>query len=508
MTRVRFLAVAVCAVALASATWAQPTPWIIEIPLDQQINLGLPGTADSPNGDAIYVPTWNHEDSIEFRSDEAEGYCRLWIGTDPNDPNAQPGWWYGPYIDFTLAGYDELIMSGHNALLEYDCRYQQGDNNEDPFADAPIAARLYTYDVPGDAYQGHISYDYPYQTGAGNLCDPKPLGYPEWWHVVVDLDDLNADFWCDGTPDVYTGGAWDLGRIARMRFFGTDWFGAYYGPCDDWIDVKNFKLTLYPPPCVGDLNDDGTTDLSDLGILLAAYNCDVTPLVLFDAGGFEAYSDGYLPGQFDWYSVTGDWEPNDPYTFEDPVIMDDPTGGGMGKVVYIDAPDGSSWAGYTGAGHDIALDPNEGYVHIEWDQYRPDTGDNFFYEDQDGGWWAIQWDVDGCSAYDYGQGAVWLTPGVWQHIHYILDYTNGIAMVEVDGQNGGGVAFLDDMFDGFYFYLVGTDIEGDGPIYLDNFSISYQTVLECPGDYNDDGHTDLSDLGFLLADYNCVPEWP
>jgi len=488
-------------------------PIIIEIPMDAQINIGRPGTADSPNGDAIYVPTWNTEDYIEFRADEPEGYCRLWI--NGLDPNASPGYYYGPYIDFWLAGFipedeDGLFMAGHSSILEYDCRYRQGPNNGNPYQDAPIGNRLYTY-IPHDEYQGWIQYVWPYQTGPGNQCDPKPTGYPEWWHVTIDLDDMLADFWCDGTPDVHTGDNFDLASVNRMRFWGTDWNGGVLGPVDDWIDVKNVRLTLYPPPCAADVDDDGDTDLGDLATLLADYLCDEhTEVVAFDTNGFEApdYVLGPLPGQQGWVSETSDPDPNDPYVYDDPEVINDPTGAGMGQVVKFDPADGDPLGGWSGASRLLDTPISGAVVTFEWDQWRADLGDNAWVADGIwDGWWAIQWDSASPQAASaaYFSGWVPLTAGQWQHVIYTIDLSTQLATVNVDGTEESAY-FGDDDVDGFYMDVTTTGVSGDGPLYLDNLVITYHDV--CPVDFDDDGDTDLSDLAFLLSDYNCEPVWP
>lgn len=498
-----------CLAAAAPATLAGDPPIIIDIPMDAQINVGRGPTGDSPNGDAIYVPPWNTRDYMEFRADEPEGYCRLWI--QGLDPNAAGSYYYGPYIDFYLAGYDELDMTGHSSTLEYDCRYRQGPNNADPYRDAPIGNRLYTYDIPNDLYEGYIQYTWPYQTGDGNQCEPKPTGYPEWWHVTVDIDDMLADFWCDGSPDVGTGDASDLSRVSRMRWYGTDWDAAVLGPCDDWIDVKNVKLTLEPPPCAADVDDDGDTDLGDLAALLAEYRCDEAIVtVAFDTDGFEAptYNLGWLPGQQGWVSETNDPDPNDAYIYEDPNVINDPTGAGMGQVVKIDPADGDPLGGWSGASRLLDSPVSGAVVTMEWDQYRADLGDNFWVADGVwDGWWAIQWDSASPQAASaaYWSGWVALTAVQWQHVIYTIDLGTKVATVNVDGVEESAY-FGDDDVDGFYMDLTSTFIAGDGPLYMDNLVITYTDI--CPIDFDDDGKTDLSDLAFMLADYNCEPVWP
>jgi hypothetical protein len=508
-----FLAVACLAVA-APMAWAQPTPTVIEIPMDEQINIGGTPTADSPNGDAIYVPTWNTIDYLEFRDDEAEGYCRLWIGDDdPNDPGTGPGYYYGPYIDFILAGYDPLDCVGFGSSLEFDCRYYQDPNiNGDPYSDAPIGVRLYTYDDPNDAYLGHVSYDFPYQTGPGNLCDPKPVGFPEWWHVTVDINDFTADFWCDGSADVHPGGDWDLTHVSRLRFWGTDWWGDYWGPVNDWIDVKNVKFTLYPPACVGDITGDGNTALDDLNQLLQHYGClPHDPVAVYSTNGFEAYSLGALPGQDGWVEDT-----TDPDLYGVVEVVDDPTGSGMGKVIEF-TPDDPVVGGWLGVERPIDPGVTAQYAVIAFDQWRDALNDNVWMADAVAfdGWWGMEWDQNHrISSYIYDFGAE-LTAGQWQHVVYILDLVNDTATVIVDGEMyTGPTAMPDDSIDGIVFELEPTEHEGAGEIlYVDNVVIgtapNLEYIIGCEpedGDYDGDRDVDLADLNFLLQDYGCVWE--
>jgi len=261
--------------------------------------------------------------------------------------------------------------------------------------------------------------------------------------------------------------------------------------------IYKFKVGI---PCVGDLDGDGDTDHSDLGVLLADWGCPGPPVVLYDSGGFEGYSLADLPGQDGWISATN---PEDPqYTYEEPEVVNDPTGHGMGHVVWFDAPDGSE-VGWVGADRD-APGSTGGIVTVEWDQYRDDTGDNFWVADDISysGWWAIQWDMMDSASASGWDGWVALTTGQWQHIIYTLDTFTGQATVNVDGdENSAG--FGDTMIDGIEFELAGTAVMGDGPAYIDNLVVS--EVPGCSGDLDGDGDTDHSDLGILLADWGCVP---
>lgn len=207
---------------------------LVDIPLDAQINIGRE-TAQSPSGDAIYWPIAPYYGT--FMSDEPEGYART------NMP--QSGWYYGPYVDFYLAGLtDDWLDLSAGGTIEFDCRYFQGGENPNPYADAPIFVRIYTYTDDGDpgngsfeSYAGHRDYGIVYATQNG---DPP---YPTWTHVSVDIS---------GGTD---GNAFDISKVSRLRFYGTDWTGAG----QDFIDVKNLQITLVPEP--------GTIAMFALGLL-------------------------------------------------------------------------------------------------------------------------------------------------------------------------------------------------------------------------------------------------
>ncbi len=193
------------------------------LPMDQQVNVGRE-TGQSPDGDAIHPAPWvDPPDTFEFRSDEAEGYTRHWL-----DGGGSGSWWYGPYVDFYLAGFTDDYIDIGGLALEFDTRYFQDENsNSNPYGDAPVFVRFYTYEDDGTGtyptYAGHRDFGIVYATQRG---DPP---YPEWTHVIVDLND----------PAGYTeSGSFDPTRVSRMRFYGTDWAGGG----DDFVDFKNFRI--------------------------------------------------------------------------------------------------------------------------------------------------------------------------------------------------------------------------------------------------------------------------
>lgn len=483
---------------------------VINIPMDQQINVGVPGSAQSPNGDAIYIPDSQpfNDSWMEFMSDETEGYTRVHLFGNFGATGHLSGWYYGPYIDFNLAGYGELYCLGAGSTLEFDCRYlQDGASNGNPFNDAPIFARIYTYDIPNDAYQGYVDYGMVYQTGASDHCDPRPFGFPEWWHVTIDLDDLAADANCDGTDDVTTGGAYDLARISRMRFYGTDWNSGALADPSDYIDVKNIRLTLYSPPCAGDIDDDGQVSLTDLAALLSNFGQTTAATPVYSTGGFEGYAGGDLPGQDNWVDDTS----NPSFGFVQ--VVDDPTGTGHGKVISID-PLGIDDANYLGAYRAFDAPPTSRYVIYEWDQYRNGLSDNVWMADAIAydGWWAIQWDGGGSAGaifpFNFNGGSMGLTDQTWQHIRYVFDTTTQVAQVFVgnDSRSAAYSGVADPDFDGIDFEVTPTAAGGeDGPIYIDNFTAGEAVALTLNGDYDDDGDVDLADLAYLLSNFGCQP---
>lgn len=187
--------------------------------------------------------------------------------------------------------------------------------------------------------------------------------------------------------------------------------------------------------------------------------------VLYDSGGFEGYALGSLPGQDGWVEDTTD--PS--YGTVD--VIADPTGAGMGQVIVLDPP--GTAGGWLGAFR--AFGPSTApIVIIEWDQWRADTNDNFWYADSVAfdGWWAMQWDQNGqASAYFFDFG-VDVTPGIWQHVTYTIDTLNGTATVDIDG-----TSFTtnqpDLSIDGIDLEVEPTEAGGaGGPVYLDNLLVT------------------------------------
>jgi len=198
-------------VALAGAASAQTT---VTLPLDAQIDTGF--------GAAIYIPGGGC--CLSFESDGSDGWTRKHM-----DASA----WYGMEIDLTLAGIGTIDITPPGGTLEIDCRYAQ--DNANPYADAPIFLRL--IDQNGAARDFGIVY----QTSGAWQCDPLPR-YPEWVRLHIDLNDLAADWDCDGNGNVAQSPDFDPTRVARVNFYGTDW--NWVPGAQDWIDLKDMAITV------------------------------------------------------------------------------------------------------------------------------------------------------------------------------------------------------------------------------------------------------------------------
>lgn len=492
-----------CISILAAGVVAASTAWAgyrVTIPMNAQINVGRPGTPDSPSGNAIYLSPNEAVHSLEFRNDEVPGYTRLNLGLPPG--GGSPGYYFGPYIDLWLAGYNPLDVSQPGARLELDARFFQDINtNGNPYHDAPIFVRLYTYDVNTNSLLGYRNLGMVYQTGPTYFCTPKPPGGMTWSHVVVPLDNLGWDSNCDGTGDVgdvNVNGVFDPTHVTRIGFWGTDWDGGAFGDNGDFIDFKNVKITV---PCKADLTGDDNTDLSDLALLLANYACSSVPVAQFDSGGFSGYNTGTVIGQHGWVSTTYA-NGGDPNVYFDPTIVADPTGSGHGNVMLMNAPNGDM-NGWVGAMVLLGTPITSDKAIIEWDQYRVDLSDNIWYSDDGsyGGWWSLQWDQTHAAHAETFGASVPLTAGIWQHVKYTFNIPAGTVQVDVDGIKAQGTT-TDNSIAGIELEDQTTPTAGHGEIYFDNLKISYSKT--CIGDFNGGGNVELEDLAFLLSDYGCT----
>lgn len=199
----------------------------ITVAMDQQINLGYTYNSQSPSGNAIY-PAFNSDTQTI-----ADGFTRhnLVYG-------GGAGGWYYQYVDLNLAGITTpgagLNLSLAGSTISFDCRYyQDADTNTNPYGDAPVFLRLYTYGADGNTYLGHRDYSIVYATQAPWNNPP----FPTWTTVTVDVN--NA-------PNITQGGAFDVTNVSRIRWYGTDWSGTGA----DFVDFKNLVITpgVVPEP--------------------------------------------------------------------------------------------------------------------------------------------------------------------------------------------------------------------------------------------------------------------
>lgn len=164
-----------------------------------------------------------------------------------------------------------------------------------------------------------------------------------------------------------------------------------------------------------------------------------------DVAGFESYAAGTLAGQAGNPGGTGTvtWADHSGAPNTGPVqVIADPTGGGKGKVIKLDAQ--ASCNGFMGVSGALAAAATDNVVNVKWKQYRVDTTDNLWVADHPdrGRWAAIEWDTSGITPQGFTTfqcgttttiPAHPLTPGVWQDIRYEIDLEFGIVSVYVDG---------------------------------------------------------------------------
>lgn len=170
---------------------------IVDIPLDQQINIGL--------GDAIT----GHS---SFEGDPNGGFMRkkLTSGDGAGD------YYWGPNVDLVKAGYGPYVdMSVEGTTIEYTARYCQDFDNSNPYADAPIILKL--TDINGKERGLDLSY--------GSQPDPH---YPAW---ITCTDDGFTPGWPNDE-------GFDLSKVVKISFFGTDWAGTG----QDFVDIKNLQV--------------------------------------------------------------------------------------------------------------------------------------------------------------------------------------------------------------------------------------------------------------------------
>lgn len=195
---------------------------------------------------------------------------------------------------------------------------------------------------------------------------------------------------------------------------------------------------------------------------------------LYDAGGFEGFALGDLPGQFGWVADNADGDDGGtPVPYPPVQVVADPTGAGRGNVLEFNP--GGTFGGWQGAA--VGYGPNtEPIVTVQWDQWRADTNDNVWLADAIAfdGWWSIQWDTN-ASIHTVGfSDGLALTTGVWQTIQYTFDFDADTVTLSVDGTTGPTVAGINRAFqDGFVFeYEPGAFAGAGGPFLVDDFMVT------------------------------------
>ena len=182
-------------------------------------------------------------------------------------------------------------------------------------------------------------------------------------------------------------------------------------------------------------------------------------VVWYDSFGFEppaGYVPGPLPGQDGWL-------PDSTAGQSVPVVVADPTGLLSGQVAQFDAINGlGGWCGAlvtpTGGADARLVGP---IVHVEWDQVRVDTDDNFWHTPDFAGWsqFGLQWDGTGLlhsDSWAAGEPTGPITPLALDHIDLIYTGPPGATSITllINGTNfgtaptaGGTPVFVDWVFE-------------------------------------------------------------
>lgn len=192
---------------------------LLVVPMNAQINVG--GTSSqSPSGNAIY-PAFNSDTQTIYADGalEPQGFTRHKMTTTPG------GWWY-QYLDLKLAGISGLDLSAPDATISFDTRYfQDAETNTNPYGDAPVFLRAYSYAADGNTLIGYRDYGIVYGTQAPWNNPP----YPTWTTVTVNV--------AGGTDSGLV-----TSNVNRIRWYGTDWSGGGF----DFVDFKNVVITPEP----------------------------------------------------------------------------------------------------------------------------------------------------------------------------------------------------------------------------------------------------------------------
>jgi hypothetical protein len=212
--------------------------------------------------------------------------------------------------------------------------------------------------------------------------------------------------------------------------------------------------------------------------------------VVITTGGFEGYTLGSVAGQGIDGGPTGPpaWQafssPNQPT----PAIVDfattnDPALADRGKVLIVQ-PTGTNSADYSGAFLPLGDLVAQGHkkITIEFDQYRRPIAQELYIgenaEEFPTGWDAREYGLNG-RIYPtddlLGSPSLALTPAVWQHLRFDLDYNTHLVTLTMGGATAGPTTFEtnDDTFRSPALYAFATSrTPNEGPNYFDNIVLT------------------------------------
>ncbi len=291
----------------------QPLPLLITLENDHDIGYGPSVTAADSN--LLQYPTGVAGDQKEtapifFGMDGTGNYAPVTTALLSGGK-----WWFGPWVDLSLSCYGMVDLTIPDLVVSFTATFYQdpvqwdpgSDPNDplEPYEDAPIFVSF--RDVYGQYATVGIVY------GPDMRNDPEK--YPNYKTVEKYLDLVPGDM---------TQTSFDLSRVVRIEFHGTDWGGQNA----DWVSLRNLyigpgaprgaccladhscqytsadacaglagvfkgsgvacttELCTAPALCPGDGNCDGTINWRDIDYLIAAQNDNVSAWqALFPAPG-------------------------------------------------------------------------------------------------------------------------------------------------------------------------------------------------------------------------------
>ena len=329
-----------------------------------------------------------------------------------------------------------------------------------------------------------------------------PLITDQWVEIRVEID---LDAGPDGTQDFYYGGdllysgPW-IGQVSptgSLSVASVNLYANNTGPT--YFD--DFSLVRPSSGCVGDLNGDGVVDLVDMAILLGDMGCTAPPPCIGDLDGDGDTDLTDLCVLMSYFGCTPGSPPPPPAPTTPPIttLVRVPNNLGPNSATYdleIELPgDSGGWvmtAASTTTGAGTFFEHPAGgngppdpalfvaFPQLEFDSFY--TTPEYFPNTQTTG------DLTFAPSPVHtptSRSAAWLdTPpiagaGTWVVARYsIEDLPEERTTVTVDGH-----------------HCLYAECCVEYP-----FSLS---VVYCPGDLDEDGDTDLADLGILLADFAC-----